>query len=504
MSRRGRGEGSIYLIKDGRWEGAAYLPTASGKLRRIRIYGKTRTETAEKLTLQLADAKRGIPAPEQSWTVGAYLDYFIQEVAPKTLRPATISGYSDIAERHLKPMLGSRPLTRLTVTGLQQVFDGKIASGMSIPIAMHAKVVLSAALTRAMREDIIVRNVARLLVLPHHERKVVEPWSADEAARFVAAVRSDELYPAFLLLLLYGMRKGEVLGLQWADIDWNSEAFRIRQQRQIIRGRVYVGPVKTSKGKRQLPLLTFVRQALNQYQATVDGRPTKLNRDGFVFIDESGAPIQPSYLHKAFIAACKRAGVRQIRIHDLRHTAATLLKNYHVPDRDIQLILGHSRVSITQEIYQHADTSAQQEALSRLEDRLLLGVDDSSSSRQTQPSKRALEAAIDPFQQGQIAIANVRENMFSTKISYLRRDPSLTSVLKRLRIATNSYTLGAVAVRNSRHPNEANLALWEWIPIREALTPLTTTFTNPTITPDVDYLGGYVGETWPPGFDPDS
>ncbi|PPJ23150.1 hypothetical protein C5E45_29380 [Nocardia nova] len=487
MTRRGRGEGSIYLRKDGRWEGAAYLPTASGKLRRVRVYGKTRKETGDKLTLQIADARRGIPIPEQSWSVRAYLDYFIQEVAPKTLRPATISGYSNVIEHHLKPMLGSRPLTRLTVTGLQQVFDNEIAGGMTIPTAMQAKLVLSAALTRAMREDLIVRNVARLVVLPHHDPKEVEPWSADEAARFLVAAQSEELYPLFLILTLYGMRKGEALGLQWSDIDWDRDAFRIRQQRQVIRGKMHVGPVKTAKGKRRLPLLTFVRQALNKYQAVVDDRSSRANPSRFVFVADNGEPLSQSQLYRVFSDICKRAGVRRIRIHDLRHTAATLLKNYHVPDRDIQLILGHSRISTTQEIYQHGDSEAQHEALSRLEDRLLLAVDDSGGSRQTQPSKLALAAVSAPFQQRSAVTFQIREDFFSTKISYLRRDPGATSILQRLRVATNTHVLGAVAVRNSRQPDQANLVLWEWIPLRETLTPLTTPFTNSPSPADLDF-----------------
>ncbi|WP_082976209.1 tyrosine-type recombinase/integrase [Nocardia sp. 852002-20019_SCH5090214] len=243
---------------------------------------------------------------------------------------------------------------------------------------------------------------------------------------------------------------------------------------------------------------------MNQYQAVIEGRPSRANPDGFIFVADSGDPLSQSQLYKIFTDICKRAGVRRIRIHDLRHTAATLLKNAHVPDRDIQLILGHSRVSITQEIYQHGDTETQYQALSRLEDRLLLGVDGSDGSRQAQPSKRILEATITPFRQGRVAIADAREDMLSTKINHLRRDPSLAPVFKRLRIAANSYVLGAVAVRNSRHPDEANLVLWEWIPVRESLTPLTTPFTNPTFTPNDDYLGGPIGETWPPGFDPDA
>jgi integrase len=104
--------------------------------------------------------------------------------------------------------------------------------------------VLSAALTRAVREEVISRNVARLVELPTWEPGAVRPWSADEAMAFLAA-RPDPLYPAFVLLLVYGMRCGEVLGLRWQDIDLDAGTFRIRQQIQRIQGELRIGPVKT-------------------------------------------------------------------------------------------------------------------------------------------------------------------------------------------------------------------------------------------------------------------
>ncbi|WP_280351516.1 tyrosine-type recombinase/integrase [Nocardia abscessus] len=453
------------------------MPTASGKIRRLRIYGRTRDETNKKLVAQLSDAHRGIPIPEKSWTVGAYLDYYMSEIASKTLRVATISTYSYIVQGHLKPMLGSQSLTGLTVTGLQRVFDREIADGMSIPLAIHARFTLSAALTRAMREDLIVRNVARLLVLPRYERKRIVPWTVEETSRFLKAASTEELYPAFLLLALYGMRKGEVLGLRFGDINWDHDSFQIRQQRQVVRGRPHIGPVKTAKGKRDLPLLAFVRRALNQYQTIVEERHIRPTNDRLIFVDENGEPISPDHLYQLFIKISKRTGLRRIRLHDLRHGTATLLKDLHVPDRDIQLILGHSRVSTTQEIYEHGDGEGQHLALNRLEDMLLLGVHDSGRSRQEQPSKLSLMSA----RQSQQRWPNdpgVVASLFSTKFSYLRRDPSLTSVLEHLRTATNSYVLGGVAVRNSRHPDRENLVLWEWISVRDSLTPVTTPFTD--------------------------
>ena len=117
------------------------------------------------------------------------------------------------------------------------------------------RTVLSAALTRAVREELIPRNVARLVELPEWQRTTIRPWTVDEAKRFLTAARSDPLYAAFLLLILYGLRRGEALGLRWADIDFEAGTIEIRQQLQRIRGQLLLGPVKTRAGKRDMPLL---------------------------------------------------------------------------------------------------------------------------------------------------------------------------------------------------------------------------------------------------------
>ena len=131
------------------------------------------------------------------------------------------------------------------------------------------RTVLSAALTRAMREELVVRNVARLVELPEWRRATIRPWSADEARQFLAVAKPDPLYAAFVLLIFYGLRRGEALGLRWEDIDFDAGTIRIRQQLQRIRGELLLAPLKTQAGKRDLPLLDVVRQAL---EASPSGR----------------------------------------------------------------------------------------------------------------------------------------------------------------------------------------------------------------------------------------
>jgi integrase len=180
--------------------------------------------------------------------------------------------------------------------------------------------ILSAALTRAVREELTVRDVARVVELPTWEPAEVISWSSAEALAFLEAARPDPLYPAFVLLMRYGMRRGEVLDLRGQDVDFQAKELRIRQPWQRIQGELHRGPVKT------------------------------------------------------------RAGLRKIRVHALRHTTASLLKGLGVPARDAQIILGHAHISTTQQIYTHVDEVARREALSKL-NRLLEGRSLSSARR---------------------------------------------------------------------------------------------------------------------------
>lgn len=192
------------------------------------------------------------------------------------------------------------------------------------------KTVLSSALTRAMREELVMRNVARLAELPAWERQPITPWTAAEARRFLNAANTDPLYPAFVLLLLYGLRRGEVLGLRWQDIDEDNQEIHIRQQIQRVKGELRLGQIKTSAGRRDLPLLPQTKDALATRRDTQTADHIALGRawqdTGLIFITRTGRPIEPRNLVRSFHRICDANGLRTIKVHHLRHTTATLLK----------------------------------------------------------------------------------------------------------------------------------------------------------------------------------
>src|SRR5215475_9752242 len=164
--RRSNHEGSIWQRQDGRWTGAAYVLTTAGTFKRTYVYGRTREDVHARL-VQLQDRSgRGIPRPSAAWKVGEYLDYWLTQVAKPMVRPTTYAKYEVMVRLYLKPGLGRHRLDRLSVALVQSYFNERLRSGDS-PAKVHViRMVLGAALTRAMREELIHRNVAWLATLP--------------------------------------------------------------------------------------------------------------------------------------------------------------------------------------------------------------------------------------------------------------------------------------------------------------------------------------------------
>jgi integrase len=313
-----------------------------------------------------------MPVPDEVWKVGPYLAYWLENFVKRNRRPATYTLYEMNIRLYLNPGLGNYRLTALTVKNVQQFFDQRLQEGDSVRKVQVMRTVLSAALTRAVREELIPRNVARLVELPEWHAGTVRPWTAEEARQFLAASESDPLHVAFVLLILYGLRRGEVLGLRWQDIDFEAGTISIEQQVQRVGGEMHVGPVKTRAGHRNLPLLKLARQAL-EAQAVKQARyradmGSAWPDTDLVFTTRTGRPIEPRNLVRSFRRICETKHVRLIKVHHIRHTVASLLKALGVPARDAQVILGHSRLAVTLEVYTHTDDEAQLDALTRLHD----------------------------------------------------------------------------------------------------------------------------------------
>lgn len=395
--RNSNGEGSIYHRKDGRWEGAVYVLTSSGIRKRLRVYGATRAEVHAKLTEAKAKQAQGIAMPDKAWRLGDYLDYWLEHIIRPTRRPTTYESYEIKVRLHLKPELGHHLLTQLSAPALQSYLNHHMASGRSHRVVQMLREILSSALTSAMRQELVGRNVARLVQLPGRSSSIGAAWTLAEATHFLKKNQDHWLYPAFVLLLVYGLRRGEVIGLRWEDVRFARGELHIEQQVYRANGVVSEGPLKTKASRRVLPLVGLAREVLlAKYAASGDLLPR------LVFAaQKGGGPVAPQTFTRAFQRACKSVGLRVARAHDMRHTTATLLKDLGVPARDVQLILGHSNIVTTQQIYQHDDLSRRRDALTRLEQQFDLDGNADHPEEPALPSKQpsTLVLAIDKQQE---------------------------------------------------------------------------------------------------------
>jgi integrase len=228
--RRSRGQGTICKRKDGRFEVAAYVQTSKGS-RRVRRYASNREE-AEAILVDLRNKNNnGLLTNTRQQKLGDYLDYWLT-ITKSTLRPSTYSSYESIVRLYIKPGLGHKSLTRLSVSDVQLFIDGQLRLGKSSRTVQKLRLVLSAALQRAAHEEFVIRNVARYANIPKYTPKEVVPWDLFQLGRFIDQASDDPFFPIFILLSLYGLRTSEALGLSWSDIDFDKGVIHIRQQLQ--------------------------------------------------------------------------------------------------------------------------------------------------------------------------------------------------------------------------------------------------------------------------------
>ncbi len=368
--RRTNGEGTVFRRKDGRYVAAAVLVTAGGARKRVVRYGKTAQEAHGKLVAAQAQVQQGVPLQTQERKLGDYLGYWLDSFVKPGKRPKTYELYELTVRLYLKPGLGSRPLTALSVPMVQTFLNQLLEQGHSVRLVRAVRTTLSAALTMAQREELVTRNVTRLVELPQYVRKEIQPWSLDEAKKFLAITVGDKLSVAFTLLLFYGLRRGEVLGLRWCDVDRGKGVIHVRNQLQRIEGKLALGPVKTRAGQRDLPLVEIIDMMLEDYRCQQAAlRCSQLAWAGsgddqeLVFTTSRGTAIEPRNLLRSFRSICSANGLRVIKLHHLRHTTATLLKDLGVPARDAQFILGHASSWMTEQIYQHDSMASRTTAI---------------------------------------------------------------------------------------------------------------------------------------------
>ncbi|MFF0124128.1 tyrosine-type recombinase/integrase [Streptomyces mirabilis] len=370
--RNPNGAGTITKRKDGRYQCAVYVLQPDGTRARKFAYGKTWAECDTKRRELLTKVDQGVPVPTRSAKLSDWLPYWLDNIVMPRRKLSTYDKYEAHVRLYLAPMVGSKRLESLSVADVRR-FLTQLESKTTAATAKESHRVLRTALSAACREELIARNVAGLVEPPRASSRELSPWTLDETLDFLAASRKDPLYAAFVLAIAMGLRRGELVGLRWTDVDLDKRVLYVRQQTQRRRGVLYDDDTKNRRN-RALPLPAMCIAPLRWHRmrqvAAKQRAGESWDDGGYVFATRNGRPVEPRNMYRSFTRVAESAGLRVIRLHDARHGCATLLTAAGVAPRVVMEILGHSQISITMDVYTHVVQDTQREAISHM-DRLL-------------------------------------------------------------------------------------------------------------------------------------
>ena len=368
MARRGHGEGSISRRKDGRYQAALTLENH----KRRYFYGKTRKEVQDKLNMALHEQKQGTLATGPQQTLKAHLEKWLEQVVRLTKRPNTYKGYRSAVYCHLIPALGHIRLQKLTVGHLQAFYVEKVKK-LKPRTLIVVRAALSGALEDALKQGFVVRNVAKLVDLPHVEWYEGQVLTVEQAKKLLEVARGSRLDALLLVALTTGMRRGELVGLRWRDVDLEKGVLQVRHTVSRVWGMgLVVGEPKAKAGRRKIMLSSVVIRALKEHQVRQEEARVKMGdrwkEQGLIFCNSYGTYFDPSYVWRLFKKLLKAAGLPNVRFHDLRHSAATVLLAEKMDLKAVSELLGHSSVATTADIYQSVLSEQQQEIVNKMDD----------------------------------------------------------------------------------------------------------------------------------------
>jgi len=376
--KRGNGEGSIYQRKsDGKWVGSLTLENGKRKV----FYGKTRKEVQEKLKTALHEQQQGMLVAASQQTVAQFLTDWLEQTHKPHIRMRTYERYHEAIHLHIIPMLGQYQLQKLSAQHVQAFYTRKLDEGMASATVIYYHSVLHNALDMAVKWGLVARNVCNMVTLPRRERFEIQPLSVEQVQKFLMAVRGNKYEALFTLALATGMRRGELLGLKWQDISFGAATLQVRriltrvptELRDEKKGHVFVeAEPKTQKSRRNVIIASFALDVLKQHyqrQLEVKNQAGDVWQDhDYVFCTSIGTHLHPNHAVSELKKLLKQAGLPDIRFHDLRHSAATLLLSLGVHPKVVQELLGHTHISMTMDIYSHVLPGMQQDAMSKLND----------------------------------------------------------------------------------------------------------------------------------------
>ena len=377
--RRSNGEGNIRKRKDGRWEGryTAGRDPVTGKQIFKNVLGKTQAEVKEKLQKALAQAGKIDFTKTGKYTVTMWMNEWFENVAKIKVRPSSHQTYRGYIDHHITPNIGNIPLEKLTTMDLQKLYrklmiQGRVdrveakqqPKGLSAKTVRNINQVISSAMDFAVAQKIIPENPCKAVALPKVEHKEMQTIPTEQLQAFLQEAKATGVYEMYYLELATGLRRGELLGLKWTDIDWKNGIIKVRRQVARVDGQIVEAPLKTKNSYRAVTISQQAIEVLKQQKEKTN--------DQYVFPSPNGGPISPDSVNNMLKRVLARAGIPKVRFHDLRHTFATIALQNGVDIKTVSGMLGHFSAGFTLDTYAHVTTAAQKEAAQTIADVLNL------------------------------------------------------------------------------------------------------------------------------------
>ena len=376
--KRKNGEGTVRLRKDGRWEGRVVIGYDERNLPKTKnVLAKTKSECVEKLKqLQERYTPPKSDKVKSDMPFGEWMDFWYQNYSRPKLRPTTRSGYEGRIYQHIIPELGSIPLDQLTQNDLQQFYarlkkSGRLlhtehyGKGLSDRMVRACHMNCRSALEKAVQEGLIRVNPAVGCKLPPKKAREMQVLTREEIQRFLIQAKAEGYFELFLLELTTGLRRGELLALQWDDL--NLETGELQITKQVYRTKengLLISQPKTKSSIRTVSLPPPLLTILKEYRESVNSRwmfPSPVKED---------SPLDPAYIRTRLHLILEHAQCKQIRFHDLRHTFATIALGNGMDVKTLSAMLGHVSAATTLDIYTHITNPMRSEAAAKIDQKI--------------------------------------------------------------------------------------------------------------------------------------